>query len=433
MAIFRKLITTPNVYRIKTPKGVRIRAVTQELLNEMAETSQNMLDAGIKIPAPFAHKDEDGIVPSPTTEDGETDVQTKQKKLWSSDINAGFWTKFETTNEGLVGYVEVPDKLADKIGTTIQETSVFMEPTFEDGLGRSWKNALRHVALVTNAVEPNQKNFELVDLSPEYSLSMSFSMSDAVGEDKKPSPPKSGDSSQGSDTSAKSSSETADTSDEKNSSDDSNDNDKDKIGTGNIPEIVALLKEKLDYELPSDTTPENFLDRLRVLLTSIKKDEEEDEQDFKQNPKSKEKPGGDDSEVRSSPVAMSNQDNKDNIVVLEKKLPKLLEKLLATVKETLTTRVQAALEAGKIGKKTATQMFTEVNALVMSLDDLDEEGEFKKSKIEEKLEMAEDLSGFAGDETNDKTLPNGSFIPNMPDANLPSMTKDELEAVLNSI
>jgi hypothetical protein len=424
MPIFRKLITTPDVYRVNTPKGRRIKAVTPELLKEAAETNQSMLDAGIKIPAPFAHKDDEGVVPSPLLED-DMDAQTKQKKRWSSDINGGFWKKFEYTDEGLVGYVEVTDKIAEKLGNTIQETSVLLEPEWEDGLGRKWKNALRHVALVTNAVEPNQKNFELVDLSPEYSLAMSFSMSDAVGGDSK-KPEKE------SDPSAKSPSETQDTSSEVNKSDDSNENDKDKLQSGNIPEIVSLLKEKLDYELPSDTTPENFLDRLRVLLTSIKKDEEEEEADFKVNPKSKEKPGGDDSEVKSSPVAMAD-DNKDNLTILEKKSSRLLEKLQDTFKALIASRLQNALEAGKIGKRTFDKMTEELGTLAMSLDDFDEEtGEFKKSRIEEKLEMAEDLAGFNTTDTASNTLPNGGFIPPNPDdANAPKATPEELEAIYN--
>jgi hypothetical protein len=425
MPIFRKLIVTPQVYRVNTPKGRQIRAITKDTLREVAQVNQSMIDAGIKIPAPFAHKDDEGIVPSPML-DGEIDAQTKQKKRWSSDINGGFWKKFEATDEGLVGYVEVPDKVAEKLGNTIQETSVLLEPEWEDGLGRKWKNALRHVALVTNAVEPNQKNFELVDLSPEYSLAMSFSMNDAVGGDS--SKPEKKDS----DPSAKSPSETADTSSEDNKSDDSNDKDKDQLGSGNIPEIVSLLKDKLDYELPSDTTAENFLDRLRVLLTSIKKDEEEEDDDFKVNPKSKEKPGDDDAEVRSSPAYMADESkNTDNLTILEKKSGKLLEKLQETFKALIAGRLQSALEAGKIGKRTFDNMTKELVTLTMSFEDFDEEtGEFKKTKIEEKLEMAEDLAGFNGEQTTTNTLPNGGSVPPSPeDANTPKATQEELEAI----
>jgi hypothetical protein len=257
---------------------------------------------------------------------------------------------------------------------------------------------------------------------------MSFSMNDAVGGDS--SKPEKKDS----DPSAKSPSETADTSSEDNKSDDSNDKDKDQLGSGNIPEIVSLLKDKLDYELPSDTTAENFLDRLRVLLTSIKKDEEEEDDDFKVNPKSKEKPGDDDAEVRSSPAYMADESkNTDNLTILEKKSGKLLEKLQETFKALIAGRLQSALEAGKIGKRTFDNMTKELVTLTMSFEDFDEEtGEFKKTKIEEKLEMAEDLAGFNGEQTTTNTLPNGGSVPPSPeDANTPKATQEELDAIYN--
>lgn len=415
MALYHKTIVRPNVYSIKTPAGRRIRSITKSDLKEIAETNNKIIESGYKIPAPYAHRDSKGIIPS-ILADENTDASTKEKKQWSSDLNAGYWTKFEITPKGeLAGYLEVPDD-NDKIGKTIKETSVFMVPEWEDGLGRKWKKALLHVALVTNAVEPNQENFELVDPSPEYSLAMAFSLSDAVAMSDDPNE----------DQANKSPSETSDTSKEQNKSDDSNSNDKEKTGTGNVPEIVALLKDKLGYELPGDTTPENFLDRLRTLLTSIKKEEEEEEQNFPKNPKTNDKPGGNDSEVKSSPIAMSD-DNKDNLVILEKKVPKLLEKLVASLKASLTSRIQAAVAAGKIGKKYAdTILYPQVEALVMSLDDLNEEtGEFPKTEVEIRLEMAEDLNGFM--DKDESELPKGSFVPNVPEGGEESMTKEELE------
>jgi hypothetical protein len=111
----------------------------------------------------------------------------------------------------------------------------------------------------------------------------------------------------------------------------------------------------------------------------------------------------------------------------------LLEKLQDTFKALIASRLQNALEAGKIGKRTFDKMTEELGTLAMSLDDFDEEtGEFKKSRIEEKLEMAEDLAGFNTTDTASNTLPNGGFIPPNPDdANAPKATPEELEAIYN--
>lgn len=413
MAEYRKIILTPNVYSVKTRKGRKLVPVTKTLLKNVAKTANEMIEAGLRIPAPFAHWDENGVAPSPLL-DQETDAETNKKKIWSSDLNAGFWKKFEATNDGeLAGYVDIADEYESKVGTTIKETSVFLEPEYTDGLGRTWSNALRHVALVTNAVEPNQKNFELVDTSPEYSLSMAFSMSDAVDSSSQEKPKES------------------DTSDEKVKSDDSNDKDKDKLGSGNIPEIISLLKDKLGYEMPSDTTAENFLDRFRTLLTSIKKDElEDDEESFNKKPKSDEKPGGDDAEVRTSPVAMSDTNKTATTEVFEKKIPKLMEKLIETFKSAISARLDKLAMEGKLSKPKIESLRQELATLVMSLDDFDEEtGEFKRTSLEEKLEMAEDLSGFYDEPTDKK--PKGNTLSN-DDGSTAPMTKEELDSIYNA-
>ncbi len=416
MALFRKIITRPNVYSVKTPQGRRIKAVSKQLLSDVADTGNKMIEAGLNIPAPYAHKDGDNIVPSPLGKD--------EKPTWSANFNAGFWKKFELTPAGeLAGYIEVENEDdAKKIGKSIKETSVWLEPEFTDGLGRKWKNALRHVALVTNAVEPDQENFQLVDTSPEYSLAMAFCMSDAVDIPKK----KDGD---GDGKTGEGSPPPSDTSKEDPKSDDSNNNDPDtdNIGSGNVPEIVSLLRDKLGYELPTDTTPENFLDRLRTLLTSIKKEEEEDEElAVDKQPKEDDK-----SQAKPSPVTMAQDQNTDNVVLLEKlqtRASKLVQQMLDTVKADLTARVNAVIAAGKIGKKTAEEMFLQpIAALTMSLEDLDDEGKVPSLEIERVLVMAESMSGLLDDA--DTSKPENGFVPSDPNMNLPTMSKEEQDAV----
>jgi hypothetical protein len=412
MPLFRKIITRPNVYSVKTPQGRRIKAVSKQLLADVADTGNKMIEAGLNIPAPYAHKDGHNIVPSPLGKD--------EKPTWSANFNAGFWKKFELTPAGeLAGYIEVENEDdAKKIGKSIKETSVWLEPEFTDGLGRKWKNALRHVALVTNAVEPDQENFQLVDTSPEYSLAMAFCMSDAVD-----APKKDGD---GDGKTSEGSAPPADTSKENPKSDDASkdDPDTDQINGGNVPEIVSLLKDKLGYELPTDTTPENFLDRLRTLLTSIKKEEEEEEDlATEKQPKEEEK-----SQAKPSPVTMANE-NPDNVVLLEKlqkQAQKFTNKMLEDLKADLTKRVEAVVAAGKLSKKAAEELFlTPIQALTMSLEDLDEEGNIPKLPIQDMLVMAESMSGLLDD--NDYTKPNVGNVQHMQENPQDVMTAEEKE------
>ena len=109
MARFKKKIVTPGVYRTGQDK---LTPVSAETISKIAKSAMDMIAAGIKIPAPFAHKDENGVVPAPLLMDGEDelDAKTKSKSTWNSVINAGFWEKFEVDPEdnGLVGYLDVP-------------------------------------------------------------------------------------------------------------------------------------------------------------------------------------------------------------------------------------------------------------------------------------------------------------------------------------
>ena len=67
MSIYKKKIVTPKVYNANTPfKGGRESvAITKDRIKTMVETANELLEAGLKIPAPFAHKDENGVVPKP--------------------------------------------------------------------------------------------------------------------------------------------------------------------------------------------------------------------------------------------------------------------------------------------------------------------------------------------------------------------------------
>ena len=347
MTLFKKKIVTPRVYRASTSSkgGKEAVAMTPERIKSMHDTGNAMIAAGLKISAPFAHRDEKGIVPKPLLEG--------QLGNWNSSINGGYWKGFEIDPEdkGLVGILETPGDVEDfsspsgKVGKTIQETSVFLLPDWTDGNGKEWKDALWHVALVDGkAVESGQKNFEKVD-EPQLSLAMSFSMADAI--------------------------DVTDVSD--NDSTPNQDS-----GGALVTQIIEKLQEKLELELPSDTNDGNFLDRLLTVLTAFKSETEEE--DLTQKPKG--------AETQSSPIAMS--ESTQSFEVIEKKTKSVLQALTQNKKDQLKTRLGTLLSKGVIGKKDSDNWLSKIDSIAMSMDDISDEGDFPEIAIEMAIEMLEE-------------------------------------------
>lgn len=343
MTVYRKKIVTPGVYNVNIlGKGRETRAITSDKIRITADTCNKMLEAGLKIPAPFAHRDENGVVPKPLAEG--------EKGSWNAAINGGYWKKFEVDPEdgGLVGFVECPgdendlNTPAGKVGKTIQETSVVMLPKWEDGEGRIWEDVLWHVALVDGkSVETDQTNFEKVDVGPELALAMAFSMADSVEQP-------------------------------------GNQSATGVSHTSEVNKIRELLVEKLDIELPQDTNDMNFYDRFLTVLTSLKTKEEEE--DLTKQPEGTESP--------SSPIAMSEL-TPEQVEVLEGKLEVIEMKskvvlgiVLVNKKQELSSRIDMLQKTGKIGKTRAKDWGEKVEAIAMSLDMFDDKGDYPELAIE---------------------------------------------------
>jgi len=340
MSIFKKKIVTPKVYRANTPfsGGKAVTAMTVDRIKKIHDTAKQMIADGIKITAPFAHKDENGIVPKPLLEG--------QLGSWNSAINGGYWKDFEIDPEdgGLIGFLDAPGDLDDlntpagKVGKTIQETSVFLMPEWEDGLGKTREDALWHIALVDGkAVESNQKNFEKVE-DPKLALAMSFSMSDAIDNDPTPE--------QGENKSSL------------------------------VMSIKEQLEEKLEITLLEDTNETNFLDRLLTVLTAMKSKKEDE--DLTQKPEG--------AEQVSSPIAMSEPTPE----VIEKKTNSLLSSLNTHKKLDLKSRLGALQSKGIVGKKRAEDWANKIDAIAMSLNDFDDDGNCPQTAIEMAIENFEE-------------------------------------------
>lgn len=158
---FKKQILRPGVYFVNDGNnGRRLEYITAERLKHWADQHKKMVSAGLHVPAPAIHKKE----AEPTN------------SLKTSKDNYGWWEQIEFTGNALEGVVDIPVKAdQERIGKTVKEVSIYAKPKFIDGLGNEWKDVLTHIAIITNPIEPNQKNFEKVEDG-----SLSVAMSDIV-------------------------------------------------------------------------------------------------------------------------------------------------------------------------------------------------------------------------------------------------------------
>jgi hypothetical protein len=185
--------------------------------------------------------------------------------LERSDINAGFWENLRVENDPvlgdtLVGDLDVPgdpndpNTPAGKVGTSVRETSIFVNDDFQDGRHNQYNDIPLHIALVTHPIQPGQPNFTAPANSLALAMSqMTFTMAaapqGAYGSDRsKPSstePTKPGAVDQ-----------------------DRTDPGRQPIQSATAPDINQVIQalRGCGIGLPQDTTDANFLERLMVAL-----------------------------------------------------------------------------------------------------------------------------------------------------------------------
>lgn len=170
MAKFEKEILTEGLYVTGDGKGGRqVSYVPKKRIQHWASQHKKMVEAGLKIPAPEMHADDEN--------------PNKYAVAIGSKSNFGFWDQLslgEVEKDGellttLNGVLDVPvDEDADRIGTSVQETSVYVKDKFVDGTGKVWEDVLVHIAPCTKPIEPGQKNFSRIE---QGDLSIAMSMS----------------------------------------------------------------------------------------------------------------------------------------------------------------------------------------------------------------------------------------------------------------
>jgi len=153
---FKKQISQPG-RRLASVPGSQERVwvtLTKERQQGWVDEFYKMKAKGLKVPAPFVHRQDAA---------GHPLTQEELKNITSRD-NAGFWEDVwvDKNTDALMGTVDVPNEDdVKKIGTSIVEVSPSVLPRQRDGMGNQWENeALNHVALVTHAIDQVQPNFQ---------------------------------------------------------------------------------------------------------------------------------------------------------------------------------------------------------------------------------------------------------------------------------
>lgn len=162
MPLLKKEILPEDRYAATSRNGRVVRMFDSAYQDRLVDTANRMLANGLRIPAPFAHAK--SAVP-------QTDIEINQGTPASPYNNAGYWSFFvkepnEQNKPTLYGYIDLPGSDTDtnspyyKAKNTAKEVSMSIQDSYVDGLGRVWKDAIMHVALVNHPVVPNQKEFE---------------------------------------------------------------------------------------------------------------------------------------------------------------------------------------------------------------------------------------------------------------------------------
>lgn len=112
--------------------------VTPKRMDEWVERYNKMQAQDIKVPVPYDH-------------------------VYSAKENTGFLDKMWREGNTLYGELEMlnPSDI-EKIGTTIKDVSIGINPMFQDGKGNKYGEVIEHVALTNYPVVPASDNFQKV-------------------------------------------------------------------------------------------------------------------------------------------------------------------------------------------------------------------------------------------------------------------------------
>ena len=171
MPKFEKEILTEGLYVTGDGNGGRkVSFIPEKRIKHWIEQHRLMTEAGLKVPAPEAHADDED--------------PRKYVVDTGSKSNFGFWEslslgeKIGPNGERLAvmkGELDVPVQSdADRIGTSVQETSIYAKDKFVDGTGKEWNDVLVHISPCVKPIEPGQSNFVKIE-DNDLAIAMSSS------------------------------------------------------------------------------------------------------------------------------------------------------------------------------------------------------------------------------------------------------------------
>ena len=361
MAKFRKKIVSPGVKTVGRLDGKNEKdAITPARIKSWVDNTKKLKDIGVLIPAPLAHQDKEHKLAFPVIvgKDGETladaysGANEEIPPAWDlTNLNAGWWEDFTQDSDGsLVGEVDVPNEdKAKKIGTEVKQTSVLVMPgrrvVDKEGNEHEVGEHLAHVAICLHAQEPGQENFvPLNDVPASLAMSFVLAMDDITG---LPDPTKPKDQ--------------------------------------KLYQVISLLRSSLSVALPEDTTRENFLDSLILVLTQKLADQQEakTQEPLTMRPN--------DAATQSPSIAMS------ETVAPSKSDAILMSMLNKSKKKELKERIDKLVGTGRTSKDYAEKaLYPRCEAFAMSAADLNDKGEFNKTPLEELIEGLEAATPLVG-------------------------------------
>jgi hypothetical protein len=221
-------------------------------IKKWVDNFNKMRKSGVRVPAPWVHDDQ--ILGGKATPIEEKSLSMGNTFMNDGSRNAGFWEQlsFDESSKTLYGVLEVPGNPDDpntpagKIGTSVQEVSVYVSPGWKDGSGETWDESILHIGCVCSPIERGQRNFELAENDLYVCMSMQEQQETPEQESAEHSPEKTTEQ-QG-------------------------------LFSGNLASILGLLKSAVNIALPTSTTVENFLDRLETALAQYQACNEDGEQ-----------------------------------------------------------------------------------------------------------------------------------------------------------
>lgn len=373
MAKFKKKIVTPAVHDVGRLDGTTEKdAITKDRIKSWADNTNKLIELGFEVPAPYTHQDKNKRFAFPVIKAGEDETLSDAYSgtteyippAWDvANQNTGFWDKFEVDADGaLVGEADIVGEVNDvntpagKLGKTIRQTSVLVMPPRtvrgKDGQDHQIGEHLAHVAVCLHGREPGQSNFEpMTSVPTALAMSFTLAMDDITGTGLGPDPSKPKDE--------------------------------------ELYTAISLLRSALGVALPEDTTRENFLSSLKLVLTQKLADKQENEQEQGVNTRPP------DGQVKSPTMAMSQTTQtpapSDKIEAL------LMSSFVKSKRKELEDRAKKLVSTGRTSKEFADKnIFPAISALAMSSADLLSTGEFSKTATElliEGLEAATPLTG----------------------------------------